>query len=105
MEYSRDIVACLVGIGIRKSIAIFGNTYLCRGKRSTISCGAIGSGRTIRIGATTDVGDILVLLNEVVRFEGIQQESRVNAPPHDAQKAVATELGNLSDHLWLYKYE
>lgn len=49
VEALRYAVTCIVGSGIRKSIAIFRNTDLCRGTRSTISCGAIGSGRTIRV--------------------------------------------------------
>ena len=48
---------------------------------------------------TTDFGNIIVLLHEVLGFESIQQERRLYAPPHDAQEAVATELGDLSDYL------
>ena len=50
VDILRHVVAYIAGIGICKTTAIFGSTYLCLGNNKILGWRAIGSGRTIRIG-------------------------------------------------------
>ena len=64
-EFMRHVVACFVGIGIRKTTAVFGNPFLRWSNNGSGTCRTIGSGSTIRIGASS------LILSRLSDFVGV----------------------------------
>ena len=59
MEALRQVIAGVIGVSVRKRIAVFRDAQLCRSTRGTIRCGAIGTIWSIRVATASLASSLL----------------------------------------------